>query len=94
MKLAHAIGLLMFISGCGSITAESVYEGIRSQQRIHTDPAMPNPMVLPPYDQYQKERENPQKNPGQGYIRPFALLQEPYTDHPCFQPSHLLKRTS
>ena len=61
MKLALAIGVLMLVSGCGAISAESVYEGIRSQQKINTDPAMPNPLVLPPYDQY-RNRENPPPN--------------------------------
>jgi hypothetical protein len=64
MKLALAIGVLMLVSGCGAISAESVYEGIRSQQKINTDPAMPNPLVLPPYDQYRKEREPTPKHPG------------------------------
>jgi hypothetical protein len=64
MKLALAIGVLMLVNGCGAISAESVYEGIRSQQKINTDPAMPNPLVLPPYDQYRKEREHSPKHPG------------------------------
>ncbi len=64
MKLALAIGVLMLVSGCGAISAESVYEGIRSQQKINTDPAMPNPLVLPPYDQYRKELEPTPKHPG------------------------------
>ena len=51
------------LTGCGAISAESIYEGIRSQQKIHADPNIPNPQILPPYDQYQKEREKPTSTP-------------------------------
>jgi len=56
-------GILICLSGCGAISAESIYEGIRSQQKIHADPNIPNPQILPPYDQYQKEREKPTSTP-------------------------------
>ena len=49
--------LFMGLAGCGAINAESIYEGIRSQQKINADPNIPNPQILPPYDQYQKERD-------------------------------------
>ena len=49
--------LFMGLAGCGAISAESIYEGIRSQQKINADPNIPNPQILPPYDQYQKERD-------------------------------------
>ena len=55
--------LFMGLAGCGAISAESIYEGIRSQQKINADPNIPNPQILPPYDQYQKERDKPQSMP-------------------------------
>ena len=49
--------LFLSLAGCGVITPASIYEGIRNQQKINADPNIPNPPILPPYDQYQKERE-------------------------------------
>jgi len=57
MKNILCWALFMGLGGCGAISAESIYEGIRSQQKINADPSIPNPQILPPYDQYQKERE-------------------------------------
>jgi hypothetical protein len=59
-RMKPLLGFLIWmpLAGCGSISPESVYEGIRSQQKINTDPAMPNPLLLPPYDQFKKERES------------------------------------
>jgi hypothetical protein len=59
MKNIVCWALFMGLGGCGAISAESVYEGIRSQQKINADPSIPNPQILPPYDQYQKERDKP-----------------------------------
>ena len=55
--------LFMGLGGCGLITPESIYEGIRSQQKINADPNIPNPQILPPYDQYQKERDKATAKP-------------------------------
>jgi hypothetical protein len=52
---------LITISACGVISPESVYEGVRGQQKINSDPAVPNPLILPTYDQYKKEREQSSK---------------------------------
>ncbi len=57
--------MFMGLSGCGVMTPASVYEGIRSQQKINADPNIPNPPMLPPYDQYQKEREKSKPTPPQ-----------------------------
>ena len=54
--------LFLGLGGCGVITPESIYEGIRSQQKINADPSIPNPQILPPYDQYQKERDKPKSS--------------------------------
>jgi len=63
MKYILCWTLFICLDGCGAISAESVYEGIRSQQKINADPSIPNPQILPPYDQYQKEREKPKPTP-------------------------------
>ena len=57
--------LFLGLGGCGVITPASIYEGIRSQQKINADPNIPNPLILPPYDQYQKEREKSKPTPPQ-----------------------------
>ena len=65
MKNIVCWALFMGLGGCGAISAESIYEGIRSQQKIIADPNIPNPPILPPYDQYQKEREKSKPTPSQ-----------------------------
>jgi hypothetical protein len=63
MKYILCWTLFICLVGCGVITPASVYEGIRNQQKINADPNIPNPPILPPYDQYQKEREKPKPTP-------------------------------
>ena len=63
MKHIFCGAVFVCLAGCGVITPESIYEGIRSQQKINADPNIPNPQILPPYDQYQKEREKPKPTP-------------------------------
>ena len=50
MKYILCGTFLSCLAGCGAISAESIYEGIRSQQKINADPNIPNPQILPPYD--------------------------------------------
>ena len=57
--------LFLGLGGCGVITPASIYEDIRSQQKINADPNIPNTPILPPYDQYQKEREKSKPTPPQ-----------------------------
>ena len=63
MKYILCGTFLSCLAGCGAISAESIYEGIRSQQKINADPNIANPPILPPYDQYQKERDKPKSTP-------------------------------
>ena len=63
MKHIFCGAVFVCLAGCGVITPESIYEGIRSQQKINADPNIPNPQILPPYDQYQKERDKPNSTP-------------------------------
>ena len=63
MKYIFCGALFVGLGGYGVITPASIYEGIRSQQKINADPNIPNPPILPPYDQYQKERDKPKPTP-------------------------------
>ena len=45
------------LSGCDLVSQQSIYEGIRSQEKIKPDELKPNPLEMPPYDQYQMERD-------------------------------------
>jgi hypothetical protein len=62
MKYILCWTLFICLVGCGAISAESIYEGIRSQQKINADPNIPNPQILPPYDQYHTERDKPKSS--------------------------------
>ena len=63
MKHIFCGAVFVCLAGCGVITPESIYEGIRSQQKINADPNIHNPQILTPYDQYQKERDKPKPTP-------------------------------
>jgi len=52
-----AILAIIFLTSCGSITSESVYEGIRSQQKAKNAGIEPKQPALPSYQQYEKERD-------------------------------------
>jgi hypothetical protein len=47
----------MLLTGCGLITEQSIYEGIRTQQKIKDVGVEPKSQPMPPFDQYQEERE-------------------------------------
>jgi hypothetical protein len=49
---------LFWLAGCGLVTERSVYEGVRSIQSAQSPSTEPNSKRLPPYDQYEKERNN------------------------------------
>jgi len=57
MRSLKPLVILLIFSGCGLISKESVYEGIRSQEKIKSDTKIPSPSNMPPYDQYQNERD-------------------------------------
>ena len=48
---------LIFLNSCSAVSSESVYEGIRSQQKAKGSSIEPKQQPLPSYQQYQKERE-------------------------------------
>ena len=52
--------LALLFSGCGVMTEQSLYEGIRTQQKIKDVGVEPKSHPMPPYDQYKEEREKQQ----------------------------------
>ena len=57
MKSFRLLIICIALSGCGLFSQQSIYEGIRSQEKIKPDALKPNPLEMPPYDQYQIERD-------------------------------------
>ena len=55
--------LLLTLSACGVVTEQGVYEGIRQQQQIRREPALPDGQRLPDYGKYQKERDKLKPSP-------------------------------
>lgn len=52
---------LILLTGCGVINEQSVYEGVRSQQKAKNAGAEPKQPTLPSYQQYEKERDELKK---------------------------------
>ena len=48
---------LGFLPACGFVSNQSVYEGIRGNEKAKTTGTSQKPSALPNYDQYEKERE-------------------------------------
>ena len=57
MKKIFFLCVCILPAGCGVITERSVYEGIRANTKTRSPENAPDPKALPPYDQYDKERE-------------------------------------
>lgn len=55
--------MVLLISGCGVVTEQGVYEGIRQQQQIRREPTQPDTQRLPDYDKFKGERDKLQPNP-------------------------------
>jgi len=49
------------LNGCGFVSQESFYEGLRANQKIKADRNSENSNELPSYEQYRKERETLKK---------------------------------
>jgi enhancing lycopene biosynthesis protein 2 len=49
--------LVLLLNGCGVITEQSIYEGVRTQQKIKDVGAEPKSQPMPSYEQYKEERE-------------------------------------
>jgi hypothetical protein len=46
-----------FLTGCGVVTEQSIYEGIRTNERAKSAGTGQTDKALPNFDQYNKERE-------------------------------------
>jgi hypothetical protein len=53
--------VLILLAGCGVINKESVYEGVRNQQKDNNVGIEPKKPTLPSYQQYEKERDGLKK---------------------------------
>lgn len=56
MRPYIATSFVILLTSCGVINQQSVYEGIRSQQKASNAGLEPKPPILPTYQQYEKER--------------------------------------
>jgi hypothetical protein len=45
------------LSACGAVTEQSIYEGIRANERAKSAGTVQDDKALPNYDRYSKERE-------------------------------------
>jgi hypothetical protein len=52
---------LVLLNGCGLVTQESFYEGLRTNQKAKADRSSDNSKELPSYEQYRQERETQKK---------------------------------
>jgi hypothetical protein len=61
MDVNYRLTLLFIMLGsltaCGFISNQSVYEGVRGNEKAKTTGTTQKPSALPNYDQYEKERE-------------------------------------
>lgn len=49
--------LTLWMAGCGAVTSQSIYEGLRTQQSVKDAGVMHPPEKMGTYDAYEKERE-------------------------------------
>lgn len=61
MRTYIAILGFTLLTGCGVINEQSVYEGVRSQQKANNAGKEPKQPTLPSYQQYEKERDGLKK---------------------------------
>ena len=48
--------IIASLAGCGLASSESIYEGVRSQQKANSGGTESKQPILPTYQQYQLER--------------------------------------
>jgi hypothetical protein len=56
MKILMPSLITLLLVGCGTITEQSIYEGIRSQKKAKDVGVEAKSQPLPSYDQYKEER--------------------------------------
>jgi hypothetical protein len=52
-----ALCLVLLLAGCGAVTSQSIYEGLRTQQSVKDAGVLQPPEKMGSYDGYVKERE-------------------------------------
>jgi len=57
IKITFLFYIIFIVTGCGLITAELIYEGIRTQQTVKGAVEQDASEKMKPYDVYEKERE-------------------------------------
>ena len=57
MRILIVLALSASVAACGVITNQSIYEGARATQKARSTGTEPQPRELPPYDEYEQERE-------------------------------------
>ena len=55
--LTLALPAISILPACGIVSHQSVYEGIRGNEKAKTTGTTQKPSALPNYEQYEKERE-------------------------------------
>ena len=55
--LTLALPALGLLPACGFVSRQSVFEGIRGNEKAKTTGTTQKPSALPNYEQYEKERE-------------------------------------
>ena len=55
-RLSGGVACVLLLAGCGVITSQSVYEGVRSTEKSKAIVTDKSRGELPPYEQYEKER--------------------------------------
>ena len=63
--MKHILWMVCMFSGCGVVTEQGVYEGVRQQQQIRREPTQPDTQRLPDYDKFKDERDRLQPKPDQ-----------------------------
>ena len=44
------------LGGCGVLTEQGIYEGVRQQQQMRREPTQPDTQRLPDFDKFKDER--------------------------------------
>jgi uncharacterized protein YceK len=57
MWLRSVLWICLCLSGCGVVSEQSIYEGMRSTERAKSAGTEQQDKALPNYDAYSKERE-------------------------------------
>jgi len=60
-KRAGLISFVLLLQACGLVTKESIYEGVRSQEKLKNAGQHIEPNAMPSYQDYENERNRLKK---------------------------------